>query len=44
MLIYPLFITDNEDEETLIPSLPGQYRFVATYPESRRVRSGKKES
>ncbi|KAG9826506.1 hypothetical protein KCU68_g14971, partial [Aureobasidium melanogenum] len=26
MLIYPLFITDNPDEETLIPSLPGQYR------------------
>lgn len=34
MLIYPLFVTDNEDEETLIPSLPGQYRFVVTfYPE-----------
>jgi porphobilinogen synthase len=26
MLIYPLFITDNPDEETLIPSLPGQHR------------------
>ncbi|KAK4951433.1 Aminolevulinate dehydratase [Elasticomyces elasticus] len=26
MLIYPLFITDNPDEETLIPSLPGQKR------------------
>jgi len=26
MLIYPLFITDNLDEETLIPSLPNQYR------------------
>ncbi|KAI4151735.1 MAG: hypothetical protein LQ340_003331 [Diploschistes diacapsis] len=26
MLIYPLFITDSDDEETLIPSLPGQYR------------------
>jgi len=26
MLIFPLFITDNDDEETLIPSLPGQYR------------------
>ncbi|KKY27019.1 putative delta-aminolevulinic acid dehydratase [Phaeomoniella chlamydospora] len=26
MLIYPLFITDNPDEETLIPSLPNQYR------------------
>ncbi|GAM82886.1 hypothetical protein ANO11243_008720 [Dothideomycetidae sp. 11243] len=26
MLIYPLFITDNPDEETLIASLPGQYR------------------
>lgn len=26
MLVYPLFITDNPDEETLIPSLPGQYR------------------
>lgn len=26
MLIYPLFITDNDDEETLVPSLPGQYR------------------
>lgn len=26
MLIYPLFVTDNPDEETLIPSLPGQYR------------------
>lgn len=26
MLIYPLFITDNPDEEELIPSLPGQKR------------------
>ena len=26
MLIYPLFMTDNPDEETPIPSLPGQYR------------------
>lgn len=26
MLIYPLFITDNPDEETLIPSLPNQCR------------------
>jgi len=26
MLILPLFITDNDDEETIIPSLPGQYR------------------
>ncbi|KAL2758681.1 hypothetical protein ACRALDRAFT_1040623 [Sodiomyces alcalophilus JCM 7366] len=26
MLIYPLFISDNDDDETLIPSLPGQYR------------------
>jgi len=26
MLILPLFITDDDDEETLIPSLPGQYR------------------
>lgn len=26
MLIYPLFVTDNPDEETLIPSLPGQFR------------------
>ena len=26
MLIYPLFITDNDDEETLIPSLPDQHR------------------
>jgi porphobilinogen synthase len=26
MLILPLFITDNDDEETSIPSLPGQYR------------------
>lgn len=26
MLIYPLFITDNPDEETVIPSLPGQSR------------------
>ncbi|KAK0955003.1 Aminolevulinate dehydratase [Friedmanniomyces endolithicus] len=26
MLIYPLFITDNPDESTLIPSLPGQRR------------------
>lgn len=26
MLIYPLFITDNPDERTLIPSLPNQYR------------------
>ncbi|KAK1589704.1 putative porphobilinogen synthase [Colletotrichum navitas] len=26
MLIYPLFISDQDDEEALIPSLPGQYR------------------
>lgn len=26
MLIYPLFISDNPNEEVLIPSLPGQYR------------------
>lgn len=26
MLIYPLFITDNPEEETPIPSLPNQYR------------------
>lgn len=26
MLIYPLFISDNPDDETLIPSLPNQYR------------------
>lgn len=26
MLIYPLFVTDVEDEEVLVPSLPGQYR------------------
>ncbi|CCU79455.1 unnamed protein product [Blumeria hordei] len=26
MLILPLFLTDNNDEETLIPSLPGHYR------------------
>lgn len=26
MLIYPLFITDNPDEETVIPSLPNQHR------------------
>ena len=26
MLIYPLFISDVADEETLIPSLPNQYR------------------
>lgn len=26
MLIYPLFISDQDDEEVLIPSLPGQYR------------------
>ena len=26
MLIYPLFITDNDDEETSIPSLPNQCR------------------
>ncbi|KAK1717012.1 delta-aminolevulinic acid dehydratase [Colletotrichum lupini] len=26
MLIYPLFISDQDDEEILIPSLPGQYR------------------
>ncbi|ORY68780.1 delta-aminolevulinic acid dehydratase [Pseudomassariella vexata] len=26
MLIYPLFVSDLEDDETLIPSLPGQYR------------------
>lgn len=27
MLIYPLFISDQPDEETLIPSLPNQYRY-----------------
>ncbi|GKT52592.1 delta-aminolevulinic acid dehydratase [Colletotrichum spaethianum] len=26
MLIYPLFISDQDNEEALIPSLPGQYR------------------
>ena len=26
MLVYPLFISDQPDEETLIPSLPNQYR------------------
>jgi porphobilinogen synthase len=26
MLIYPLFISDIEDDDTLIPSLPGQHR------------------
>ncbi|OLN86471.1 Delta-aminolevulinic acid dehydratase [Colletotrichum chlorophyti] len=26
MLIYPLFISDQDNEEVLIPSLPGQYR------------------
>ncbi|KAI9673263.1 MAG: Aminolevulinate dehydratase [Trizodia sp. TS-e1964] len=26
MLIYPLFISDQDNEETLIPSLPNQYR------------------
>ncbi|KAJ9642503.1 Aminolevulinate dehydratase [Coniosporium tulheliwenetii] len=26
MLIYPLFMSDRPDEETLIPSLPNQYR------------------
>ncbi|KLU93104.1 delta-aminolevulinic acid dehydratase, partial [Magnaporthiopsis poae ATCC 64411] len=26
MLIYPLFISDIDDEEVLIPSLPDQYR------------------
>ncbi|KAH6662004.1 delta-aminolevulinic acid dehydratase [Verticillium dahliae] len=26
MLIYPIFISDNDDDETLIPSLPGQSR------------------
>ena len=26
MLIYPLFLTDDPDEETVIPSLPGQHR------------------
>jgi len=26
MLIYPLFISDQDDEETLIPSLPDQHR------------------
>ena len=26
MLIYPLFISDQDDEETLIPSLPNQHR------------------
>ncbi|KAK5004183.1 Aminolevulinate dehydratase, partial [Cryomyces antarcticus] len=26
MLIYPLFISDSPDEETLIPSLPNQHR------------------
>jgi len=26
MLIYPLFVSDNSEDETLIPSLPNQYR------------------
>ena len=26
MLIYPLFISDQDDEDVLIPSLPGQHR------------------
>jgi len=26
MLIYPLFVSDNPEDETLIPSLPNQYR------------------
>lgn len=26
MLIYPIFVTDDDDEDTLIPSLPGQSR------------------
>ncbi|KAK4190613.1 putative delta-aminolevulinic acid dehydratase [Podospora australis] len=26
MLIYPLFVSDNDDEEVLIPSLPDQHR------------------
>ncbi|KAI9652651.1 MAG: Aminolevulinate dehydratase [Alyxoria varia] len=26
MLVYPLFLTDNPDEEILVPSLPGQYQ------------------
>ncbi|OIW28904.1 tetrapyrrole biosynthesis, porphobilinogen synthase [Coniochaeta ligniaria NRRL 30616] len=26
MLIYPLFVSDQDDEEVLIPSLPNQYR------------------
>ena len=26
MLIYPLFITDGEDDQILVPSLPGQYQ------------------
>ena len=26
MLIYPIFVSDQPDEETLIPSLPNQYR------------------
>ena len=26
MLIYPLFISDQDDEEVLVPSLPNQYR------------------
>lgn len=26
MLIYPLFISDQDEEETLIPSLPNQHR------------------
>ncbi|OQN95513.1 hypothetical protein B0A48_18515 [Cryoendolithus antarcticus] len=26
MLIYPIFITDNSDDDELIPSLPGQKR------------------
>ncbi|KAI4244062.1 MAG: hypothetical protein L6R42_010559, partial [Xanthoria sp. 1 TBL-2021] len=26
MLIYPLFVSDSPDEETLIPSLPNQHR------------------
>lgn len=27
MLVYPVFVTDNADEETPIPSLPGQKRW-----------------
>ena len=30
MLIYPIFVTNNPDDQEEIPSLPGQCRYVPT--------------